>query len=353
MIAHIFNPEHDIALAADNIFWTAPHAGRQLRADLGWIPAIWAKSGDIIIVDDVPASQNSFRKFKHEEKDITFTTIKEVHRIKGITQIMPWGWDKSIVHQLVRNGIDCSLLPSERDLSFYRNLSDRATSAELLQSLNDNFTNTCGKSFLAVSIDEIDKKLTKYGKIVIKSPWSSSGRGVRYLEAGCNNRSHTQWAEKVIRTQGHIMIEPYLNKVMDFGMEFLCHSDGLVTYEGLSLFSTSNGAYEGSILATEDEKSSIISKYINASLLSDVQQYICNWMQKKINKRYIGPFGVDMMIVQPNLINPCVEINLRRTMGHVALAISPKQNDLQQIMRVSYEGANYHFRITNDHEIMV
>ena len=62
MKIHIFNPEHDIALAADNIFWTAPHAGRQLRADLGWIPALWADDGDIVVVDDVNASESAARR---------------------------------------------------------------------------------------------------------------------------------------------------------------------------------------------------------------------------------------------------------------------------------------------------
>ena len=31
---HLFNPEHDIALAANLAHFTAPLAGRQLRADL-------------------------------------------------------------------------------------------------------------------------------------------------------------------------------------------------------------------------------------------------------------------------------------------------------------------------------
>jgi hypothetical protein len=38
MRLHIFNPEHDIALAANLKRFTAPHAGRQMRADLGFLP---------------------------------------------------------------------------------------------------------------------------------------------------------------------------------------------------------------------------------------------------------------------------------------------------------------------------
>ena len=51
MTLHIFNPEHDIALASNLSNFTAPHAGRQLRNDLGFLPALWAQEGDQILVE--------------------------------------------------------------------------------------------------------------------------------------------------------------------------------------------------------------------------------------------------------------------------------------------------------------
>ena len=53
MTLHIFNPEHDIALASNLSNFTAPHAGRQLRADLGFLPALWAEEGDVVLVENV------------------------------------------------------------------------------------------------------------------------------------------------------------------------------------------------------------------------------------------------------------------------------------------------------------
>ena len=47
---HIFNPEHDIALASNLANFTAPHAGRQLRADLGFLPVLWANEGDVPLI---------------------------------------------------------------------------------------------------------------------------------------------------------------------------------------------------------------------------------------------------------------------------------------------------------------
>ena len=60
MKLHIFNPEHDLALAANLSNFTAPHAGRQLRADLGFIPAIWAAAEDYVLVENVEDAECRF-----------------------------------------------------------------------------------------------------------------------------------------------------------------------------------------------------------------------------------------------------------------------------------------------------
>ena len=62
MTLHIFNPEHDIALAANLENFTAPHAGRQLRHDLGFLPSLWAAEGDAVLVENPQQAEQAFRK---------------------------------------------------------------------------------------------------------------------------------------------------------------------------------------------------------------------------------------------------------------------------------------------------
>jgi hypothetical protein len=149
------------------------------------------------------------------------------------------------------------------------------------------------------------------------------------------------------------MVEPYYRKVKDFGMEF--YSDGLghVTYLGLSLFHTKNGAYTGNLLATESKKQELLSHYLPLSLLCEVQEMICKHMGTLLSDKYEGPFGIDMMVCASHsttgdpqfLLHPCVEINLRRTMGHVALALSPDDDDILRVMRVDYADNIYKLKI--------
>ena len=59
MTIRIFNPEHDIALASNMERFTAPHAGRQLRSDLCYLPALWSNDGDVVIVDDIDFAESA------------------------------------------------------------------------------------------------------------------------------------------------------------------------------------------------------------------------------------------------------------------------------------------------------
>lgn len=122
-------------------------------------------------------------------------------------------------------------------------------------------------------------------------------------------------------------------------MEFEVDAAGKVHYLGLSLFHTKNGAYTGNLLATEEAKRELMARYLPLELLDEVRQRIIDNVQLG---DYQGPFGIDMMVVNCQfsivnsqlLLHPCVELNLRRTMGHVALTMTPTDDDIVKVMRI-------------------
>lgn len=357
MILHIFNPEHDMALAANDPFWTAPHAGRQMRADLGWIPALWAADSDLVLVDNKEIAEFSSKKISHSNRNVHFVELKDIMRdsnlASSINDIKPWGWDINLRGQLLRSGIKECYMPDNSHMATIRELSGRSTASRLLSSICLTSHLLHGEARACRTFDDVVAQMTDYSQVVLKTPWSCSGRGVRYVRDIDGNTE--RWVRKTLEKQGYIMVEPYYDKVKDFGMEFTSLADGTVRYEGLSLFRTLNGTYIGSILATEDEKRGMLAKYIPTDLLDSICRFICDWMRCEINGRYVGPFGVDMMIIKTHnglKVNPCVEINLRRTMGHVALSLSPSRSEQQCLMSICYNRASYHMRIINDHELL-
>ena len=350
MKLHIFNPEHDIALASNLSNFTAPHAGRQLRSDLGFLPALWAKEGDRILVAHEESATKAFRRVCHRLTKLgfadyshagnkTFPRWEQNIPTLGISSVQPWGWDRAVRRELERMGLSESLLPTAEQIEQIRQLSHRRTSARLLPQLQ--MDGIVGEAFECTNAEEVIELMQRYGRLVLKAPWSSSGRGVRFVRTADELSNFMNWIANILKMQGSIMAEPYYNKVKDFGMEFMADEEGQINYLGLSLFHTLKGAYVGNILATEDVKREMISRYIPVEFLDRIKLRIIDSL---CLDNYVGPFGIDMMATKEGL-HPCVEINLRRTMGHVALAISPTDDDIRGVMRVIYDGNHYKLKI--------
>ena len=259
-----------------------------------------------------------------------------------------WGWDLAIRAFLLRWGIDAAIMPTATQIDDIRQLSHRRYAMQLLDCLQ--MPGIIGSSCETNQIENIIDRLHSGEHLVVKAPWSSSGRGVRFMEDDVNIYDNG-WLRNVIVKQGSVMVEPYYNKVKDFGMEFVSDGNGSVSYIGLSLFQTSNGAYTGNILASEEEKENLISRYIPIDLLKTVQQKICAKMGSWLKDQYTGVFGIDMMVVRRDdgdgfLLHPCVEINLRRTMGHVAISLTELTSGLPKLMKIEYDSNIYKMKIS-------
>lgn len=349
MKLHIFNPDHDIALAVDRERFTAPRAALRLRRDLGFLPMLWAEPGDVVLADDVAAAHRALRQLgtASEARLIDRHELAECAVAGKLSAVCPWGWDAALRRDLMDSGVPERLLPSPSQLHAIRAMSHRAWAAGHLLPRLRALPGTVGEAFEVHSADEVTGLLAKYEKIVVKEPWSSSGRGVRYVFGRTADGSEDlgpepplkNWIANVVARQGSIMVEPYCDKLMDFGMEFTSDGQGTARYLGLSLFHTMNGAYVGNILEREDRKMEILSQLIDTSLVERLQSAICDEMGALLKGHYAGCFGVDMMVVRGDgqtMVHPCVEVNLRCTMGHVALALSRREETLGHVMQIGF-----------------
>lgn len=349
MKLHIFNPDHDIALAADRERFTAPRAALRLRRDLGYLPMLWAERGDVVLADDVATARRALQQLgiRTAARLIDRHELAEYAADDKLSEVCAWGWDAALRCDLADNGVPVRLLPSPAQLRVIRTISHRAWAAVHLLPRLRILSGTVGEACEMHNADEVSRYLAKYGKIVVKEPWSSSGRGVRYVFGKAKNDGGTEkidqrltnWIANVVARQGSVMVEPLCDKLMDFGMEFTSDGRGTVRYLGLSLFHTVNGAYVGNILETEERKQEMLSRWVETSLIERLQRAVCGEMGPLLKSRYAGCFGVDMMVVRGDgqtMVHPCVEVNLRRTMGHVALALSRREENLGRVMQIGF-----------------
>lgn len=332
-VLHVFNPEHDLALARNMANFTAPHAALSLRGDIGFLPALWSHDGDLVAVRDVCEARDAFERVVKSaatdlgadiRKDVEFVACSDLQSI-AINGVDVWGWDINVRNELVSYGVNGSLVPSDEFLVSVRELSHRRHAARILSLLD--IPGTVGEALVCDTESQVRAAVCGFDNAVLKAPWSCSGRGLRFVSVDGYSAHVQGWVRNIIRTQGCVMVECRYDKVIDFGMEFYSNGDGTAEYLGLSVFDTENGAYTGNVIASESFKRNMVTRFVPETLLCDIKDNIISYCGSLYKGRYEGFFGVDMMVVRDGdksgyKVHPCVEINLRRTMGHVSLALA-------------------------------
>ncbi len=125
---------------------------------------------------------------------------------------------------------------------------------------------------------------------------------------------------KVMREQGGIEVEPLYPRVADFAMEFRCEG-GEVAFLGLSaMLNGGTSAYGGNLVASDETIMGLMTHYVPEKEVTEARERLTDVLRREIAPFYDGPLGVDQMIVgPPYALHPLVELNLRHTMGLVAI----------------------------------
>ncbi|MDR3127533.1 MAG: hypothetical protein LBU08_03590 [Tannerellaceae bacterium] len=182
---------------------------------------------------------------------------------------------------------------------------------------------------------------------VAKRPFSSSGRGLLRLDSGDVSAKARAWLRGAIRRQGSVGLERWLDKVRDFAMEFYVDEEGKAIYKGLSVFETDRGAYLGNRLESQKGLSKHLGEYIPEKRLQEISERVGEALCTLYGGRYTGYMGVDMLVYREwdrLAIHPCVEINMRYTMGMAALALHARyvhEEAGRGIFRISYSESAY------------
>ncbi|MEG1617215.1 MAG: hypothetical protein RR202_12265 [Bacteroidales bacterium] len=318
-----FNPENDLSLANGDANFVAPASARKLAEDLSLLPKWYAAKEDFIIADS----------------DATIVC-------DDLDRIIPWGWSLQEAVKLRKKGVPEKFLPSLHCLERIRSLSHRRTATKILSSLalserydftipdlpEELYTQQEVFSLLEISRDQL-----------LKMPWSSSGKGLCW----CNLFSDgdiMRWLKAPLRKMGSVMAETIYAKAVDFAMGFEVAEDGRVRFAGYSLFETDErGAYRGNVLLSNARIREYLASYVAEEQLEILENELSHILERLISSAYVGYLGVDMMIYKTEngyAIHPCVEMNLRMTMGMVARLFFDNHLD---------EGAKGIFRI--DHNI--
>lgn len=228
-------------------------------------------------------------------------------------EVFPWGWDPALRQRLLSLGVPERLLPSNEFLDILRRLSHRRISIACNEFLGSP---SVPAEFFSVE-EALGFALSSPG-CYFKMPWSSGGRGV-VATADLSQSQIREWLIGCLRRQGSVLAERGVDRNLDFASLWSISEQGQVRFEGMSVSECDGrGKYKGNLSASQD----LISRYILSkapSFTSDIIEAQRDFIAAEIAPFYHGKLGIDMMADTDGVVYPCVEINLRITMGHVAL----------------------------------
>jgi hypothetical protein len=328
---HYFNPGHETAILHNSKYYQAAANQIKMQQDLAFLSAWYAQATDFVLVEN-PLNEDfisTLQALKPLPLAICVSDLAQHKNRLSNQTIDLWGISPADIYYFEK-------LKKQSDLDWqipdwkeeYRLLSSRLTAQKVLSKLIDAIPEiepTILSIFFS-NLESIEQSVIQSNeKQVLKSPFSSSGRGLLWLLPQKMARSERQIISGMLKKQATVSVEKALDKQLDFSMHFKAVTEEKIEFLGYSIFQTNaKGAYEKSFLAPQLELEKQITTYIRQDLLTSVKNKLIAILEKTYLPYYRGNIGVDMLIYQSEnryFIHPCIEINMRKSMGYLALEL--------------------------------
>ncbi len=267
----VFNPEHDLCLAKGRWNYVPPRSAVDFaRRDADFMQVLYPDAVCCSVYDYPLATMHS-----------------------PLHEVVAWGWDAVVRHELLKRGVEERLLPTEEEISTIRELQHRSTVLPLQEDCHE-----------VHSVEEMESLLKEREHWVMKAPWSGAGRGLRWVHGGLTDIDR-DWLLKTVASQSCVIAEPRRDVVADVALEYM---DG--KFFGYSYFKTGSGVYKENVMWTDAQ--------IEAEFpVWQARERVEPWLAANVWPRYHGPLGVDLMVCADGSVH-VAEINFRHTMGMVA-----------------------------------
>ena len=366
---HFFNPGHENAVRAESRYYTPPASVCRMMEDLALLPAWYGEPNDLVITNETtetsrfllslsPALRPSIflinysslftqnldlyddgKKDQSKKSSLSqnFDLHDPAHVVMSVPlslsviEAAPWGLSPHSIRifESLQTQFGNFVIPTWNET--YKILTGRQTALQCLTKLRSRlpeYAESLTIPRFCSTKDEIRQFITEYPPpYILKMPYSCSGRGLyRISSRSIDDIPTARWIEGAIRKQGVVSIEQALDKVVDFAMEFSSDGNGNIRFEGLAVFSTSSkGTYNGNMLGAQEMLEQHLAKFVPTAQLKEIQETLTSILAEVLGHEYQGYLGVDMLVYRKDhgfAIHPCIEINLRYTMGLVALKLS-------------------------------
>ena len=335
---YLFNPTCEYAIANGTVSWQPNRILQKMEADLATLPLFFAQPNDKVVVQQLPTEGYLEHLQKVGFQPPGFILKENLNATKidyPINKLLPWGWSPAAHKLFSPIKANCSTKfkasPVFNWQAVYKDLYSKKFARGIQKEIVTRFPS---KHFIDYSqLTEIcttranfEYYIKKWDKLMVKAPWSSSGRGLQPIRFAPIHPKVWDKILAMVREQGYAIVEPYLDKVIDLAFQFKLEK-GKASYVGISNFRTDyKGKYDGNSLnglpdTLEEEVKTFIEK-IPRLVINPLIEIL---ETSPLALHFEGYFGVDTLIYKDETgtlkVNPCLEINVRYNMGLLSLYV--------------------------------
>jgi hypothetical protein len=336
---YFFNPTCEPAIANGSPYYTAPVLLRKMESDLSYLPGWLGCENDVVLVQGTVDSEFSDKMrncgFRLPEFINLNTALSDQGWLIGsINCLRPWGWSPAVC-QLFKSVLPSCSVDFQQSavaewLPEHKKLFSRLTAAGLLERIIRDSSAGWLPDFTSIpvicqTLEQIHRQVDRHEKAVVKTPWSSSGRGLLIFPNVDTGKKNDELLTGMLNQQGFVTVEPWLGKVLDLSYQFSSLA-GKISYHGRTYFETDRkGRYVRNFLTDDVFASAEVTDFLREHNSAIVSLLLDALSQGDYNHCYEGWIGVDALIYRTSegglKFHPVVEINGRYTMGAIALKI--------------------------------
>lgn len=334
-----YNPTCEMAIANNHHSYQPPDRLKQFEMDLGEILLFLANREDAVLCHNHPDQEflDFWSKLGKALPQFVSPTQVRNHPNREEWVPTPWGSSKPAQHFFKSLGLRLDLVSkSLKDWEpAHQHFFSRATSVVFervwLNGAIPDFCKLPNYPVLVRTKEELIKLIEAFQhRVVIKSLWSSSGRGLIMIKQPEHAIPAITWANGRIRREGAVVVEPLMEKVADFSFQFHLSPNNTIRFLGINYFSTDE---EGKFDKEWIHQPDIFERIKQEKNLPDdwEEQCIADLLpalqSMQWHTQYEGVLGMDAMIIRAGddsmRVRCCVEINFRHNMGLINMALKP------------------------------
>ena len=367
-VLHWFNPNAESHVRAHccGKEFTPNKMQVALEHDLEMVMLAWCRRDDMVLMRKPPSREHLARLkgagFELPEI-VALDCPEDIPVGRKLGGLRPWAWSPECSGQLhayaddVQSGVPWQWRQSVPALWFSKEIGVRLN--EML-GLSDGVGCVCSDETAAWSAVQ---QLNKDGDVLLKAPYDCAGRGHQRVKSDSSEQEIRRWITKMLSNHGGVVVEPWLDRVLDFSSLYEMTASGEVKFIGMT--EMENDA-AGRFIGTR-----VYPKW-GTGIPPEVAEFLFReagvmaWYKVKIPSAlsallegYIGPVGVDAMVYRNAdgslALRHIIELNVRMTMGRVALELQKKSGSGKagrlQILRKNQCSAEVVDQLVNSRDV--